>query len=180
MSEGEGELMSEGEELRLKPIYRHDGRYGDSARWPVREYEYESGLVGGQQARALLLGYLMTSPDPIDRVRARIYIESFEVTVPAFAVVESPDSPNLYKFDREPTPERRDQIVKRRTVWSAHFDQRDAVAWRDAWQAKFDADLAKHPHWGPGSKRIFVIEYRDDAPVGQLRQPGADPARHIH
>lgn len=167
-------------ELTLREPFRHDGQYPNYGRYSKGERDYEpDGLVHDQRSRVAMLGDLMRSTDPMDRVRAAVYINSLRVTVPAFVVVETPDSPNLYRWGRDVTAEERASIVARRSEWSAHVDEADAKAWCETLQRKADHQLAQHPWWGEGSKRIFGVEFWEHAQVDQLRQPGADPERHL-
>lgn len=168
-------------DIKVRDIYQPDGQYGHSARYPTEERHYEpESFIHGDRARAAELVDLLVSSDPADRVRAMVYIESIRVTVPAFVVLEAPESPNLFRHEQEDmSDERRQQILANRTHWSVHVDGEEAIAWAAKLQEKHDAHIAKHPWWGPDSRRVFGVEWMERANIRQLRQPGADPDRHI-
>lgn len=158
-------------ELKPRPPFAVDGKYNTYGRWPRDAHHYEEGaLIGSQESRVAVLSDLLRSPIAEDRVRAMIYIESLRVTVPAFVVIEALDSPNL---NREGIA--KDLRLANRTEWSAHVDEAEAELWRAEFQRLSDAQIARHPWWGENSRRIFTVEYRENAGINGLRMPGADP-----
>lgn len=162
-------------DLVVKPEYLPDGEFGYGGRYPDSSRQYEPGSLDHDRlTRISMLPDLLASDDPMDRVRAHVYLREITATVPAFVVVETAESPNLRR-DGERMLESR---MRQRMAWSAHLDEADAQAWRDDIQRRADAQRAKHPWWGPESARIFGVEHWDHAPVYALRQPGADPRRH--
>jgi hypothetical protein len=153
--------------LLLKPNFSHDGEYGYEGRYPDSRWNYLEGSIPEGDDAIDQLPALLRSPEWEDRIRARVILHNLRATLPEMWVVrESEDSPNLNRDGH--------RTFRTLDAWSVHEFEEDAIAWRDMFQRKSDAIVARHG-WGPSSVRKFEAVRAAGAPAGQLRQPGATP-----
>jgi hypothetical protein len=152
--------------ITLKPGYGTDGKYAGDGRYPSALHAFEEFPDIDWSTISLYA----TSDDPLDRIAALAWINDQRVRLPEmWVVIEDPhESPNLQREGWTRTMEQ--QISQ---AWSVHFTEEDAIIWRDGFQAKSDAQVAKHPWWGDSARRKYAVVKAAGAPASQLRQPGA-------